>query len=1182
MIKKLMFFMTILICIFLSFSLHAFAVPAMTTPVEFSQPSGEKFKAAIQGDEFCNWVSTEDGDVLVKDSDKYWKYAEISNGKLKSTEAKYKIQKPKKAKLKHKDVVNAIKQDKILKFNNLNNPDKRKDEKPNTYKAASSTGSATTQTFTSSQDISSTFQATQPEKLLILLVEFTDTKLKYSEADWQNRFFGISGSTVNNYYQEVSNGAFKFLPASETAGTANNGVIKVSLNYAHPNTASTIDSRNQAIVYNALNAANQYIDFGSYDTDHNGILSPRELHIITVVAGYDRSASSNTPSVWGHSWSLYGSYAVTLDGISISKYTQMGENIYTGMSTIGLPCHELGHDMGLPDLYDYTYNSYGLGIHSLMAGGSWNSSGIAPGDSPAHLDAFNKIKIGFFEPTIASSGVFTVNNFSNNQYNILKVLTSDPKQYFLIENRQPFGFDKSLQNYIKKGGLAIYHVDESIANNNNETRKLVDLEEANEGILGYSQLDNCSSYPYDHYFYMEGFSQMTSSTTPNTRLYSGTSSENTFKVTSPSGVSMNVEINAAGLSTLSKLETPQANAIISNNIPITGWVLDPDGVQDILVYMDGKLIGKAVYGDPRPDILAQYPGYKNSNSGFHYNLDTKGITNANHILKLSEITGKGETKDIASINIKVLNGVTISYKISIDSTITIKIFDNLKNLVRIMEKDIAKKAGANSIVWDGKDDSGVVVDNGTYTYNITAKSIYGILSTPATGIIVVGDCPQISSVSDSPDPFDPNTQDTSVITFRLSEKSIVTLQIFDSSGNLVKTLIDNELEAGIKTASWNGNDQNGQCVSNGAYVYYINAVNAEGKKAQQVSGTINIGEELPSLFSLGYNPTTLNPNNSYLHISYVLTKSGRITIDIFDPSSNLLERIDDRTIKAAGQDESTWEGRDSLGVPVKSGTYKFVITLESLSGQKIDTRTVNFSVVSETVLPPTITNAKFEPNPFNPSTSSNGKFTFTLPRIAYVTLQIFNSSNELVRTVADKKQSPIASEIFWDGSDSSGNIVPAGAYTYKIVAADETGLSTSPVTGIITVLGPIIPDEKKPVVSNISASPNPFNPDTNQQSKIQYSISIGAPVKITILNQSGNLVDTLFDGSVNAGINSVVWDGKNSSGTIVSSGQYTCKIQAFDSSGQAASEVSGTILIDKEPPSININDVDPNPFAPIE
>jgi flagellar hook assembly protein FlgD len=49
---------------------------------------------------------------------------------------------------------------------------------------------------------------------------------------------------------------------------------------------------------------------------------------------------------------------------------------------------------------------------------------------------------------------------------------------------------------------------------------------------------------------------------------------------------------------------------------------------------------------------------------------------------------------------------------------------------------------------------------------------------------------------------------------------LVTLKIYDLSGRLVRTLIDGDLrEGGYHAVRWNGNDENGDSVGSGMYIY---------------------------------------------------------------------------------------------------------------------------------------------------------------------------------------------------------------------------------------------------------------------------------------------------------------------------------------------------------------------------
>ncbi len=68
-----------------------------------------------------------------------------------------------------------------------------------------------------------------------------------------------------------------------------------------------------------------------------------------------------------------------------------------------------------------------------------------------------------------------------------------------------------------------------------------------------------------------------------------------------------------------------------------------------------------------------------------------------------------------------------------------------------------------------------------------------------------------------PNPFNPSTQ----IEFTLKALAPVKLQIFNLNGQLVKTLIDNDLQAGTHRRLWRGTNRDGQPVSSGTYFYRL-------------------------------------------------------------------------------------------------------------------------------------------------------------------------------------------------------------------------------------------------------------------------------------------------------------------------------------------------------------------------
>ncbi len=75
-----------------------------------------------------------------------------------------------------------------------------------------------------------------------------------------------------------------------------------------------------------------------------------------------------------------------------------------------------------------------------------------------------------------------------------------------------------------------------------------------------------------------------------------------------------------------------------------------------------------------------------------------------------------------------------------------------------------------------------------------------------------------------PNPFNPST----VIKFALPQAGRVQLHIYNSAGQLVRTLANNELAQGWHELTWDGRDQNGQVVATGVYLYRIAAQDASG------------------------------------------------------------------------------------------------------------------------------------------------------------------------------------------------------------------------------------------------------------------------------------------------------------------------------------------------------------------
>lgn len=391
--------------------------------------------------------------------------------------------------------------------------------------------------------------------LLFILAEFGDRQGTTSEALWAN----MLSNNVADYYDDVSYGNVDLFPATESFGTANNGVVGwVNAGPTHPNTAGNTGAANRVITRNAMIAADPYVNFASYDTNNNGVLTSDELSVIVIVAGYERSYSASfTPNVWGHAWCLFGTTPPpTLDGVGVGgcyasgldglNYAQFGEYHGTHAATMGIIVHEIGHlTFALPDLYDYDNSSRGIDYYGVMGFGSWGRSTTDSfsGETPVHPSAFSKVRKGWVNAN-AGIGLRSVisagHNAANSNNTVYRLNTSNANQYFLVENRnEDYGYDRGLNRASGSAndicGVAIWHIDDSQTNNDNDANRWVDLEEA----------DNFQGFPaHTDMFYSGNETDFNDNTAPSSRLNNNATTGITVSQISACGLNMTVNFGA--------------------------------------------------------------------------------------------------------------------------------------------------------------------------------------------------------------------------------------------------------------------------------------------------------------------------------------------------------------------------------------------------------------------------------------------------------------------------------------------------------------------------------------------------------------------------------------------------------------------------------------------------------------
>ncbi len=305
---------------------------------------------------------------------------------------------------------------------------------------------------------------------LIILVEFNDRAFSRSNyADLFNdmvnqpNYSGYDGSqagtytgSVRDYFYDNSAGAFS--PQFDIVGP-------VTINHSQYDANGTQNAA--ALTLAAINAADSLVDFSNYDRDNDGTVDM----IYFIFSGIGSNITGNDSRlIWPHASYIYNPNSqhwwVERDGVAMGRYacsTELhGNKQWSIIDGIGVICHEFGHVLGLPDLYDTDYEGGGgQSSHpaewAIMAGGGY----LNYGRTPAGYTLYERFALGFATPQLISDeGDYSLSPIgdSNQGY---RLDTPVRKEFFLIENRQK---TSKWDEYLPGHGMLVFRVDSTNSN----------------------------------------------------------------------------------------------------------------------------------------------------------------------------------------------------------------------------------------------------------------------------------------------------------------------------------------------------------------------------------------------------------------------------------------------------------------------------------------------------------------------------------------------------------------------------------------------------------------------------------------------------------------------------------------------------------------------------------------------
>lgn len=437
---------------------NASAVPAYPRPITVTQVDGTPITVRVYGDERFNYTTTSDGYNVVSDNGIFY-YATMRGGKLVSTGVQAKN--PASRTAADRQILNSVSYG--VPYAAMASA--MTSSEGGLYSFGASPASADDPHAAKMNAMRS---SGEEFRSLVILVQFPDKTFSVSDPRTAfSRMLNEEGYMDNNatgsardYYVDNSNG--KFNPHFDVVGpyTLSRGVTEYT------------GYEGNFIVESCNAAQDAGVDFSRYVD--NGVL--RDVFIF--FAGYNNAEVGGgvllhparmffeNPNydfgTWGGGRLLAAAYTSELKG---------AEGVT--MAGIGTFCHEFGHILGWPDLYDSDYSQNGTGfnldIFSLMASGSY----VNEGRTPPATSAYERYMIGWADlQEITEPGEYELEPVYNDKAYIIN--TVNEGEFFVFEYRD--GALNKWDRFLETGdtapgsgfpatgsgsGMLVYHIDRS-------------------------------------------------------------------------------------------------------------------------------------------------------------------------------------------------------------------------------------------------------------------------------------------------------------------------------------------------------------------------------------------------------------------------------------------------------------------------------------------------------------------------------------------------------------------------------------------------------------------------------------------------------------------------------------------------------------------------------------------------
>ena len=489
---------------------------------------------------------------------------------------------------------------------------------------------------------------------------------------------------------------------------------------------------------------------------------------------------------------------------------------------------------------------------------------------------------------------------------------------------------------------------------------------------------------------------------------------------------------------------------------------------------------------------------------------------------------------------------------------------------------------ADRVPFDGRDASLKVLPEGQYQAMLSVTYLNGYEPKATSPAFVLDVTPPSATVSVERPAFNPagNPGQNTVHFLQKGSKDADWLgEVVGSDGKPLRTWkFSPRPDASVE---WDGLDDAGKPLPDGAYAYTLSAVDAAGNTFSSNPVAVAIDTEKKSvrlIADLKAFSTLPGSPKSRLGLSTQVVSNNSVKSYRLDILAADAPGLGAGTVVRSWQDTRgvpdsfTWNGMNDAKAKTPDGSYTAKLSVAYLNGDTAEAQAGPFLL--DSVAPSIKVSADpllFSPNPGSRRPAVNIAQS-SVPGDDWEG-HILAPDGSVVKTWSWKGQ---AANVTWNGTDQAGNLVPDGSYRYEVSSTDAAGNKGSGgVTGIVV--------DKRPVQVYVTSSALSISP-TGDQDKREVAFTLIVKLREGIDTWRLALVDkdgkerSVYSGQGNDVPSKIVWDGRDAAGAITQ-GAYVAVFDVDYLKGDRAEAKTAAILVNTEGAKAEVK-LTPDLFSP--